>query len=59
MKLKAQTVMEYLLLLAGVMVLLVLISILLRGGILIPAQEEIGGNVATIKAFTSALANQP
>lgn len=47
--------MEYLLLLAGVMVLIVLLSILLRGGIFVPATNEINTSVATIKGFGSAL----
>ncbi|MEM4254724.1 MAG: hypothetical protein QXR53_00145 [Candidatus Norongarragalinales archaeon] len=54
---KAQTVMEYLLLLAGVMVIIVLITILVRGGIFIPASNEISTSVSTIKAFGSALAS--
>lgn len=54
---KAQTVMEYLLLLAGVMVIIILLTILVRGGIFIPATSEINTSVATIKGFGSALAS--
>jgi|GEM_PF-5518341 len=49
--------MEYLLLLAGVMVIIVLLTILIRGGIFIPATNEINTSVATIKGFASALAS--
>ena len=54
-KLKGQTGFEYILLLAGVLVIIALITILVRGGIFQPAQEDINQSVATIKGFASAL----
>ena len=46
---KGQTTLEYVLLLAGLIVIIVLISVLIRGGVFAPAQEDIGSSVATIK----------
>ncbi|MBS3070031.1 class III signal peptide-containing protein [Candidatus Micrarchaeota archaeon] len=54
---KAQTALEYMILLAGILVVIVLLTIMIRGGIFIPAQNEINTSVATIKGFGSALAS--
>ena len=52
---KGQTVFEYVLLLAGILVMVVLITILIRGSIFGPASGEINQSAATIKGFASAL----
>ena len=52
---RGQTVFEYVLLLGGVLVLVVLLTLLIRGGIFGPAQNEINTSVATIKGYASAL----
>lgn len=49
--------MEYLLLLAGVMVIIVLLTVLIRGGIFVPATNEINTSISTIQGFGSALAS--
>jgi len=54
---KSQTALEYMILLAGVLVVIILLTILIRGGIFIPATNEINTSVSTIKAFGSALAS--
>ncbi|MFH1056475.1 MAG: hypothetical protein V1717_01610 [Candidatus Micrarchaeota archaeon] len=56
---KSQSVIEYLLLIAGVLVLIVLVTILIRGSIFAPATQEIESSAATIKGFASALATSP
>ena len=55
MKNKGQTTVEYVMLLAGILVVVVLLTVLLRGSIFNPAQDEINTSVATIKGFASAL----
>ena len=52
---KAQATIEYVMLLAGIIIIVVLVSILIRGAIFAPAQNEINTSVATIKGFASAL----
>ncbi|HIH20472.1 TPA: class III signal peptide-containing protein [Candidatus Micrarchaeota archaeon] len=52
---KGQTTVEYVVLLAGMLIVVVLVTLLIRGSIFNPAQDEINASAATIKGFASAL----
>ncbi|HLC38055.1 MAG TPA: class III signal peptide-containing protein [Candidatus Norongarragalinales archaeon] len=55
MKRKGQTTTEYLFLIAGILVLVVLITVLIRGGIFNPAQQDIGQSADTLKNLTATI----